>query len=170
MSNIALLEVLPPANNSVFEPYFANNVELLFNISSPSSSNDTCVAIEAEASANDAEASDNDADDNDNDDDALNNDAVCADADKFALFAKSRANICEPLDAKSTLVVIKDADATNSADADANTNDELNFENTCEPLAANEADDLASDADTNSDAVCADADVFALTANSKALT
>ena len=132
--------MLPPANNSVFEPYFANNVELLFNISSPSSSNDTCVAIEAEASANDAEASDND-------DDALNNDAVCADADVFALTANSKALTCEPVDAKSTLVVIKDADVTNSADADANTNDELvsarsidSDENTndftCEPVAA----------------------------------
>ena len=71
----------------------------MFNISNPSSSNDTCVAIEAEASAsdaeasdNDVEASDNDADDNDYDDDAVNNDAVCADADKIALIANVSAD------------------------------------------------------------------------------
>ena len=129
MSNIALLEVLPPANNSVFEPYFANNVELLFNISIPSSSNATCVAIEAEASAsdaeasdndaddneNDVEASDNDADDNDNDDDAVNNDAVCADADKFALIA----NVSADCDTELKFSFNNDADVTNSADADA---------------------------------------------------
>ena len=67
--------------------------------------------------------------------------------------AKPNDFTCEPDEAKSTLSDIKDADDTNSADADANTNDELNFENTCEPLAANEADDLASDDERNNDSV-----------------
>ena len=44
--------------------------------------------------------------------------------------AKPNDFTCEPDEAKSTLSDIKDADDTNSADADANTNDELNFENT----------------------------------------
>ena len=54
---------------------------------------------------------------------------------------------------KSTLVVIKDADATNSADADDITLSETICIKSCEPLAANEADDLACDADVNNDDV-----------------
>ena len=89
--------------------------------------------------------------------------AVAAEADKFALFANPRANICEPLDAKSDFVVA-------SLLAEVCVLEAASKIFTCEPLAANEADDLASDADTNSDDVANNIDaVFVATPSNTVL-
>ena len=66
--------------------------------------------LEPRENANDDEALDNDCD-------AVNNDAVFADADKFALFAKPRANTSDSSleDVKESLT--KECDTANDADA-----------------------------------------------------
>ena len=88
---------------------------------------------------------------------------VAAEADKFALFANPRANICEPLDAKSDFVVA-------SLLAEVCVLEAASKIFTCEPLAANEADDLACDADVNNDDVANNIDaVFVATPSNTVL-